>query len=73
VGFYYDGSSNLNYYASNDTSSVSGSLNPAYLGHLATTNLPISSQNLAISFAIENGAAASKTMNIDYIFVSKER
>lgn len=67
VGFYYDGGNSgfVNYYASTD------SLNPAFLGRLAVTNLPTT--ELTISFALQNGAAAAKTMSVDYIFVAKER
>jgi len=39
---------------------------------LATTNLP-DDEELTISFAIQNAEAAAKTMDIDYIFVAKER
>lgn len=38
---------------------------------LATTNLPAT--ELAVSFAVQNGEAAAKTMTVDYIFAAKER
>jgi hypothetical protein len=41
-------------------------------GTAVTTNLP-DDEDLAISFAIQNGEAVAKTMTVDYIFVAKER
>ena len=35
-------------------------------------NLP-DDEELTISFGIQNGAAAAKTMTVDYVFASKER
>lgn len=61
VGFYYDGKSTVEY-------SVDG----VVLGSVATTNLP-DDEELTISFGIQNGAAAAKTMSVDYIFAAKER
>lgn len=61
LGFYYDGT-NLSYF-------VDGVLK----GTSVTTNLPASTSNLTVSFAIQNGEAAAKTMTVDYIFVAKER
>jgi len=66
VGFYYDGVDSVYYYAGTD------SKNPTLLGKSAVTNLP-DDEELTISFGIQNGEAAAKTMSIDYIFVSKER
>jgi hypothetical protein len=63
--FYYDGVSFVNYYLGTDT------LNPTYLGRSVVTNLPTT--ELTVSFALQNGAAAAKTMSVDYIFVAKER
>lgn len=39
---------------------------------LATTNLP-DDEELTVSFGIQNGAAAAKTMSVDYIMAVKER
>lgn len=61
VGFYYDGKSSIEY-----------SVNGVVLGSVATTNLP-DDEELTISFGIQNGAAAAKTMSVDYIFAAKER
>jgi len=65
VAFYYDGVNYVNYYVGTDT------LNPTYEGRSVVTNLPTT--ELTVSFAIQNGEAAAKTMSVDYIFVAKER
>jgi hypothetical protein len=61
VAFFYNGSDKVEGY-------VNGSLQTT----LATTNLP-DDEELTISFGIQNGEAAAKSMSIDYIFVAKER
>ena len=61
LGFYYDGGS-LYYF-----------VNGVLKGTSVVTNLPASSTTLTVSFAIQNGEAAAKTMTVDYIFVAKER
>jgi len=61
VGFYYDGKSAIKYY-----------VDDAHKGTSVTTNLP-DDEELTVSFGIQNGAAAAKTMTVDYIFVSQER
>lgn len=66
VAFYYNGDDKVFYAAS------TSSTNPAVLGSLATTNLP-DDEELTISFGIQNGEAAAKTMSIDYILAAKER
>ena len=66
VGFYYNGVDSISYYASTDT------LDPAFIGKSAITNLP-DDEELTVSFGIQNGEAVAKTMSIDYILVSKER
>lgn len=62
LGFYYDGESKV-YYEVNG--SVTGSLDgsSSYLPDTTCT----------VSFAIQNGEAAAKTMTVDYIYVAKER
>lgn len=60
LGFWYDGDASVYYF-------VNGALG----GKSATTNLPTA--NLRVSFGIQNGEAAAKTMTVDYIFVAKER
>jgi len=66
VGFVYNGISEISYFAGTD------SKNPTRLGSLDVTNLP-DDEALTISFGIQNGEAAVKTMSIDYIFATKER
>lgn len=61
LAFYYDGKDSIKYY-------VDG----AHKGTSAVTNLP-DDEVLTVSFGIQNGAAAAKTMSVDYILVSKER
>ena len=61
LGFFYDGIDAVFYY-----------VNGVLAGKSATTNL-VDDEDLTVSFAIQNGAAAAKTMTVDYIFVAKER
>lgn len=61
LGFYYDGSSQIQY-----------SVNGTVLGTSVTTNLP-DDEALTVTMALQNGAAAAKTMTVDYVFVAKER
>ena len=62
LAWYYDGASSVKYYV-NDvfTGEVSG----------ASTYLP--DTELTISFGIQNGAAAAKTLTVDYLFAALER
>ena len=66
VGFLYDGSNLIKYYAGTN------SKNPTELGNSVVTNLP-DDEEMTISFGIQNGEAVAKSMSIDYIFVAKER
>jgi hypothetical protein len=66
VGFYFNGVDEILYFAGTN------SLNPTLLGKSAITNLP-NDEELTISFGIQNGEAAAKTMSIDYIFAAKAR
>lgn len=61
LSFYYNGDDKIVYY-------VDGS----QAGTSVTTNLP-DDEVLTISFGIQNGEAAAKTMSIDYILAAKER
>lgn len=61
LGFNYDGGSVMQY-----------CVNGVVAGTSVTTNLP-DDEDLAISFALQNGEAVAKTMTVDYIFVAKER
>lgn len=61
VGFYYDGVSEIKYY-----------VDDVHKGTSVTTNLP-DDEVLTVSFGIQNGEAAAKTMSVDYILAAKER
>lgn len=60
VGVYYDGGSVISYY-----------IDDVKIGAVAATNLP--AMELCVTMGIRNGAAAVKSMSIDYVFVCKER
>ena len=62
VAFYYDGSG----------SDIDVLINDAVVTSVALTNVP-DDEELTISFGIQNGAAAAKTMSVDYIGAWKER
>lgn len=61
AGFAYDGKSSLAVF-------IDGAQN----GGSVTTNLP-DTEDLTVSFGIQNGEAAIKIMTIDYILAAKER
>lgn len=61
VGFYYNGSDEVQYF-----------VDDVKIGTSATTNLP-DDEELTISFGIQNGEAVAKTMSVDYILCAKER
>ena len=60
LGFYYDGASGIEYYKDG-----------IKLGTAVTTNMP--SEELTVSFGVQAGAAAAKTLSLDYILCAKER
>lgn len=60
LGYHYDGKSELKIY-----------VNDVQRGTSVVTNLP--TVTLAHSIFMQNGEAVSKTMELDYMFVSKER
>jgi hypothetical protein len=60
LGFYYDGAGVLEYRVNRDA-----------VGTVALTNLP-DDEELTVSFGIQNGAAAAKSLSIDYIRVEQE-
>lgn len=66
VEFYYDGSVN------NEGTKIQAFVDGVGVGSVALTNVP-DDEELAISFGIQNGAAASKTLSIDWIEVANER
>lgn len=59
-------------YHYNGTDEIDVFFNDARVAVSVTTNLP-DDEELAISFGIQNGAGAAKSMNLDYLLVSKER
>lgn len=61
LSFYYDGKTAIKIFADG-----------VHVATSVTTNLP-DDEALTVSFGIQNGAAAAKTMTLDYIFVAKER
>lgn len=61
LGFYYDGKSTFGVF-----------VNDVQVASVASTNMP-DDEDLAVSFGIQNGAAAAKTLSVDYILVAKER
>lgn len=61
TSFYYNGVDNIAVY-----------VDDVLVDNVAVTNLP-DDEILAVYFALQNGAAAAKTMTIDYINVAKER
>lgn len=61
LAWYFDGKSTLNYY-----------LNDVQVGALSTTGF-VPDTTMTISFGIKNGAAAIKTMTLDYIATAFER
>jgi hypothetical protein len=62
LGFYYDGSS----------SDIKYLVNGTVVGASVLTNVP-DDEELALSFAFQNGAAAAKTITIDYVGCYKQR
>lgn len=62
LGFYYDGVSKVFY-------EVNGNV----VGSLDGSSSYLPDTTCTISFAIQNGEAAAKTMTVDYIYAAKER
>lgn len=62
VGWYYDGKGNLAYF-----------VNDVQLGTLDASSTYLPDTELTVSFGIQNGEAAAKTMSIDYILAAKQR
>lgn len=61
LGFHYNGVDAIKYY-----------VDDVHIGTSAVTNL-VDDEEMTISFGIQNGSAAVRTMSLDYIFVAKER
>jgi hypothetical protein len=68
VGFYYDGGT----VGSTGNGTIAYYVDDVCKGTSVCTNL-VDDEELTVSFGIQNGAAAAKTMSVDYIFVSTER
>jgi len=62
LGFYYDGESKVAY-------EVNGSV----IGSLDASSAYLPDTTCTVSFALQNGEAAAKTMTVDYIYAAKER
>ena len=62
VGWYYDGDVTLQYF-----------VNDVRIGSLSASSSYLPDTELTVSFGIQNGEAAAKTMSIDYIFAAKGR
>lgn len=62
LGWYYDGQGNLSY-----------SVNNSVTGSLSASSSYLPDTELTVSFAIQNGEAAAKTMTVDYIYAAKQR
>lgn len=62
LGFYYDGQSKVAY-------EVNGSV----IGSLDASSSYLPDATCTVSFALQNGEAAAKTMTVDYVYVAKER
>ena len=60
LGFYFNGGGTIEYY-----------VNDVLFGSVETTSFPTT--EMTLTFGVQNGAAAAKTMSIDYIFVGQER
>jgi hypothetical protein len=61
LGFYYNGVDKISIF-----------INDAAVSSSVITNLP-DTEELTLSFGVQNGEAVAKTMSVDYILVSKER
>jgi len=61
LGFHYDGASTISYY-----------VNRVRGGTVGITNMP-DDEELTVSFGIQNGAAAAKTLTVDYVLAAQER
>lgn len=62
LGFYYDGNGKIAY-------EVNGSV----LGSLTASSSFLPDTIMTVSFAIQNGEAAAKTMTVDYVYAATER
>jgi hypothetical protein len=61
LGFFYNGTSEVQYY-----------VNGVQFGESVITNLPTSA-GLSMSFGLKSNSANARTMNIDYVWAAQER
>ena len=61
LGFHYDGVDTIDIFADD-----------VRVGSSVTTNLP-DDEEMTISFGVQNGSAVARQLDVDYIFVAKER
>lgn len=62
LGWYYDGSGSITY-----------SVNGTVQGSLGASSSYLPDTDLTVSFAIQNGEAAVKTMTVDFVYAAKQR
>lgn len=62
LGWYYDGQGSLTY-----------SVNGTVTGSMDASSSYLPDTDLTVSFAIQNGAAAAKTMTVDFVYAAKQR
>lgn len=62
LAWFYDGKGSLAYF-----------VNGAQLGTLDASSTYLPDTELTVSFGIQNGAAAAKTLSVDYLLAAKER
>lgn len=62
LGWYYDGSGSITY-----------SVNGTVQGSLGASSSYLPDTDLTVSFAIQNGEAAAKTMTVDFVYAAKQR
>ena len=62
LGWYYDGQGNITY-----------SVNGTVTGSMNASSSYLPDTDLTVSFAIQNGAAAAKTMTVDLVYAAKQR
>jgi hypothetical protein len=48
-------------------------VNGTVTGSMSASSSYLPDTDLTVSFAIQNGAAAAKTMTVDYIYAAKQR
>jgi len=62
LGWYYDGQGSITY-----------SVNGTVAGSMDASSSYLPDTDLTVSFAIQNGAAAAKTMTVDFIYAAQQR